>query len=160
MEKIIKLEDIQKNTKKIYEICSDISILQREIEEMLVSIEKNSADFQKGRISRDLFKYNDDKMKRQSAGIIKKINSLIDTGVSLIGKIDKEVEIQRIETKKKKRSKISEIKKKIKRKTKKVKKKTVKRAPKKVAAVVPIATPQIAEAQALPAVEQKVEQAN
>ncbi len=48
MAKIIKLEDIQRNTKKFYEVCSDISVLQKELDQMLTAIEKNSIDFERG----------------------------------------------------------------------------------------------------------------
>lgn len=151
MAKIINLEEIQKNTKKLYETCSDISILQRELEEMLIAIEKNSMDFEKGKISKDLFRYNEDRMKKESANIIKKINSLIDSGTSLIEKINKEVNSQRIEAKEKKKDRIKEIKKKMKPK-KRVKK--IKR-PKKMAKSV-TETPSVPVTSPAPTPEQNV----
>jgi hypothetical protein len=126
MVKIIKIEEIQKDTKKFYETCSDISILQRELEEMLVAIEKNAEDFERGKISKDLFKYNEDKMKKESAGMIKKINDSINMGISIFNKINKEVESQKIilENKSKENKKKAMLKKiKKKAKTKKVVKK-------------------------------------
>lgn len=126
MAKIINLEEIQENTKKFYEICSDISILQRELNEMLVAIEKNSADFGKGKISKDLFNYNEDRMKKESAKMIKKINDSIEITASLINKINKEIESQKVLTEKKK-DRIGEIKKMKKSKPKKRKAKKVKR---------------------------------
>ncbi len=86
MAKIINLDDVQKNTEKFYEICSDISVLQKELDQMLVAIEKNSIDFERGKISKSLFKYNDDRMKRESAKIIKKVNKLVDSGIYLVNK--------------------------------------------------------------------------
>jgi hypothetical protein len=132
MAKIINLEEIQENTKKFYEICSDISILQRELDEMLVAIEKNSADFGKGKISKDLFKYNEDRMKKESAKMIKKINDSIEITTSLINKINKEIESQKVVTEEKKKDRISEIKGKMKKsKPKKRKGKKVKRKKRK-----------------------------
>jgi len=122
MAKIIKLDDIQKNTKKFYEVCSDISVLQKELDQMLIAIERNSIDFERGKISRESFKYNDDRMKKESAKIIKKINSFADLGIGLINKINREVATQKTETKEKKRKskrkKIKKIKKKVKKKPK------------------------------------------
>ena len=132
MAKIIKLEEIQKNSKKFYEICSDISVLQRELDQMLTAIERNSIDFEKGKISKDLFEYNENRMKKESAKIIKKINSLVDLGISLINKINKEVLTQKIETKEKtKKKKIKEIKKSLKKRRIRKKKKAKKKSKKK-----------------------------
>jgi hypothetical protein len=134
MAKIINLEDIQKNTKKFYEICSDIGILQRELDEMLVAIEKNSADFGKGKISKDMFNYNEDRMKKESAKMIKKINDSIEITTSLMNKVNKEIESQKVVTEEKKKDRISEIKGRMKKnkprkKTKKVKRKKRKAKP-------------------------------
>jgi hypothetical protein len=127
MAKIINLEDVQKTTKKFYEICSDISILQRELDEMLIAIEKNSADFQKGKISKDLFKYNEERMKKESAKMIKKINDSIDVTTSLMNRVNKEIESQKVIEKDKKKDRISEIKGEMKSKLKKRQPKKVKR---------------------------------
>jgi len=143
MTKIINLEEIQENTKKFYEICSDIGILQRELDEMLVAIEKNSADFGKGKISKDLFKYNEDRMKKESAKMIKKINDSIDVTTSLMNRVNKEIESQKVVTEEKKKDRISEIKGKMKkskpkeRKAKKVKRKKRKAKPAAVAQAQP-----------------------
>jgi len=131
MAKIINLGEIQENTKKFYEICSDIGILQRELDEMLVAIEKNSADFGKGKISKDLFKYNEERMKKESAKMIKKINDSIEITTSLVNKINKEIESQKVVTEEKKKDRIGEIKKMKKNKPKKRKAKKVKRKKKK-----------------------------
>jgi len=132
MAKIINLEEIQENTKKFYEICSDISMLQRELNEMLVAIEKNSADFGKGKISKDMFNYNEDRMKKESAKMIKKINDSVEITTSLINKINKEIESQKVVTEEKKRDRISEIKGRMKKgKPKKRKAKKAKRKKKK-----------------------------
>jgi len=143
MAKIINLEEIQENTKKFYEICSDISMLQRELNEMLVAIEKNSADFGKGKISKDMFNYNEDRMKKESAKMIKKINDSVEITTSLINKINKEIESQKVVTEEKKRDRISEIKGKMKkgkpkkRKAKKAKRKKRKAKPAAVAQAQP-----------------------
>ncbi len=138
MAKIIKLENVQKNTKKFYEICSDISVLQRELDQMLTAIEKNSVDFEKGKISRELFKYNDDRMKKESAKIIKKINSFADLGIALINKVNKEIASQKTETKEKQgKKKIKEIKKSLEEK----KPKTVKKKKETTPSPPPVQTP-------------------
>jgi DNA-binding transcriptional regulator GbsR (MarR family) len=143
MAKIINLEEIQENTKKFYEICSDISILQRELDEMLIAIEKNSADFGKGKISKDLFTYNEDRMKKESAKMIKKINDSIEITTSLMNRVNKEIESQKVVTEEKKRDRISEIKGKMKkskpkkRKAKKAKRKKRKAKPAAVAQAQP-----------------------
>ena len=143
MVKIINLEGVQKNTKKFYEICSDISVLQRELDQMLIAIEKNSIDFERGKISKELFKYNDDRMKKESAKIIKKINTFADLGIVLVDKINKEVASQRTETKEKKeRRKIKEIKKsKVKRRGMAKKKSKPTPAPATAPAPIPPPTP-------------------
>ncbi len=149
MAKLIKLEEVQKNTKSFYEACSNISILQRELEDMLVAIEKNSSDFEKGKISRDLFKYNEDRMKRESAKIIKSINDFVDKGVSVFDRIEREIESQKIVLEKKDR--LKDIKKKIRLKTKKSK---PKRKKKIVKAAEPAEAPAPVQA---PVTEQKAE---
>jgi hypothetical protein len=136
MAKIINLEKIQKNIKNFYEICSNIGILQRELNEMLVAIEKNAADFGKGNISKDLFKYNEDSMKKNSAKMIKKINDSVEMVTSLINKINKEIESQKVIEEVKKKDRISEIKKMKKNKHKRRKARKVKRKKKKAKSVV------------------------
>jgi hypothetical protein len=84
---------------------------------MLSAIEKNSTDFEKGKISKDFFKHNEIKMKKESAKIIKNINKLVDKANSLILRIDRDIESQKITEKKKgKKSRLSEIKRGIKKK--------------------------------------------
>lgn len=110
--KKINLEDIKKNSKSFYEICTEINVLQRQLEQMLNAIEKNSRDYQKGNISRDLFSYNERKLKSQSAGMIKKINSLVKQSSSYTSRIERIVDSQRMAAKKfNKKRKIEEIKK-------------------------------------------------
>jgi hypothetical protein len=111
MAKSIKLEDIQNVTKEFYQMCSDVSIKQRELDQMLTAIEKNSEDFRRGKISRELFRYNESKMKKECAKIIKDINSCVDRGGSMIVKIGKEIETQRVTSGKKKRGSAANIKK-------------------------------------------------
>ncbi len=73
-----------------------------------------------GKISKDLFKYNDDRMKKESAKIIKKINNFADLGIDLINKINKEIKSQKTGIKKKsKKIKIENGGKKIKKVSKK-----------------------------------------
>jgi len=131
MEKLIELELIQNNTRRFYEACSDITVLQKELEQLLTEIEKNSIDFEKGKIPKGLFEYNENKLKREAAKVIKRINNLIDLGVSLINRINKEFTSQKIETKEKsKKKKVKKVGKKKKKPKKKVKKKVKTSKPK------------------------------
>ena len=96
MAKSINIEDVQNSTKELYEMCSDITILQKELDQMLMAIEKNSKDYAAGKISKDLYKYNENKMKKDCAKAIKEINSHVDKSSSMILKIGKEIESQRV----------------------------------------------------------------
>jgi hypothetical protein len=114
----IKIDAIEKSTKDFYETCSEISVLQKQLEQMLCAIEKNSKDFQRGNISKNLFTYNERKLKNDSAVIIRKINSLVKHSEIFIGKITREVESQKTNPKKfSKKKKITEIKKIVKAET-------------------------------------------
>jgi hypothetical protein len=107
----IKIDAIEKNEKDFYETCSEISVLQKQLEQMLCAIEKNTKDFQRGNISKNLFTYNERKLKNDSAVIIRKINSLVKHSEFFITKIAREVESQKTNPKKfSKKKKMSEIK--------------------------------------------------
>jgi hypothetical protein len=107
----INIESIQKNAKDFYETCTEISVLQKQLEQMLCAIEKNSKEFQKGNISKNLFSYNEKKLKNDSAVIIRKVNSLVKHSEFFIAKISREVESQKTAPRKfSKKKKISEIK--------------------------------------------------
>ncbi|HKZ45620.1 MAG TPA: hypothetical protein VJ343_02850 [archaeon] len=96
----INLQQIFEDGKKIYEISSDVKMLQEDLENMIDSIEKNVADCQKGKIPEEFFRLTDDKLKKESATLIKKINAMIEDGLRLISKIKNEA--QRHEAKKSK----------------------------------------------------------
>jgi hypothetical protein len=111
MAKSIKIQNVQDSTKELYEMCSDIIILQKELDQMLVAIAKNSKDYAAGKISKDLFRYNEGKMKKECARAIRQINSHVDKSSSMINKIGKEIESQRVVERKPRKKGISEIKK-------------------------------------------------
>jgi hypothetical protein len=110
MAKSINIEDVQNSTKELYEMCSDITILQKELDQMLVAIGKNSSDYAAGKISRDLYKYNESKMKKECAKAIKGINSHVDKSCSIIAKIGKEIESQRVKDRKPRKKGASDVK--------------------------------------------------
>jgi Na+/phosphate symporter len=92
----INLEQIQKNTKEIHEISSQISLLQEELEDSLTAIDRNSLDYQKGKISKEVFESNEKKIKIESAKKIKRIGELITNGLKLLEKIKKEIQAQKL----------------------------------------------------------------
>jgi hypothetical protein len=97
--KSINLEKIQQSTKRIYEMSSEISLLQEELEDMLTTINQNFMDFKRGKISREFFKANEKKLKTKSLRIIKRINTLVDDSSKHIDNIIKEVQKQAIKVK-------------------------------------------------------------
>ena len=112
MIKLIRLDEIQKNSKAFYETCSEINVLQRQLEQMLSAIEKNSREFKRGNISKVLFSHNEKKLKASSAVMIKKINTLVKKSISYTSRIDRLVDSQRIVARKfNRKKKIEEIKK-------------------------------------------------
>jgi hypothetical protein len=111
MAKTIKIEEVQNSTKEIYELCSEISILQKELDQMLMAIEKNSRDYAAGKISKDLFKYNDGKMKKECAKNIKAINSFVGKSSSMILRMGKDIESQKIVQRKPRKKSLNDIKK-------------------------------------------------
>jgi len=94
MEKI-ELNKIQDSTKKIFEACSEISLLQEELENLLSLIEKNSAEYQKGKISKEMFESNEKRLKKESALRIKKINKLVEDALKFLKIIEKEIKSQK-----------------------------------------------------------------
>ncbi|RLI97857.1 MAG: hypothetical protein DRP00_03265, partial [Candidatus Aenigmatarchaeota archaeon] len=79
--KKINLEQIQEASRRIFEISSEIHLLQDELENLLSLIDKNSLEYQKGKISREVFESNEKRLKKESALRIKKINQLVREGL-------------------------------------------------------------------------------
>jgi ribosomal protein L18E len=94
--KKINLEKIQEKTKRIYGISSEISLLQEELENLITAIDKNSSEYQRGNISRDIFETNEKKLKKRSAMKIRKINKLVEEGIKLLEKMENELTSQKV----------------------------------------------------------------
>ena len=92
--KAINLERVQQSTKKIYEMSSEISFLQEELDDMLSVINRNFMDYKKGKISNDFFKSNERKLKEKSVRIINKINRLVGDSSKHIDKVVEEIKKQ------------------------------------------------------------------
>jgi len=93
--KKINLEQIQEASRRIFEISSEIHLLQDELENLLSLIDKNSLEYQKGKISREVFESNEKRLKKESALRIKKINQLVKEGLELLKKAEKEIKAQK-----------------------------------------------------------------
>lgn len=95
----IKLDIVQLSTKKIYEMSSEISLLQEELDDMLSVINQNVLDFKRGKISEVFFKSNEKKLKERSLRLMKTINKLVDDSSKHTDKISKEVKNQKVKVK-------------------------------------------------------------
>jgi len=93
--KKVNLEQIQEASRRIFEISSEIHLLQDELENLLSLIDKNSLEYQKGKISREVFESNEKRLKKESALRIKKINQLVKEGLELLKKAEKEIKAQK-----------------------------------------------------------------
>ncbi|MEM5790472.1 MAG: hypothetical protein QXP77_00215 [Candidatus Aenigmatarchaeota archaeon] len=91
----IELNKIQELTKKIFEASSEISLVQEELENLLSLIDKNSIEYQKGKISKEMFESNEKRLKKESALRIKKINNLVSGALKFLKMIEKEIRSQK-----------------------------------------------------------------
>ncbi|MEM5879069.1 MAG: hypothetical protein QXU74_01070 [Candidatus Aenigmatarchaeota archaeon] len=97
MSKAVKKLDLvllQDRVKAFQEISSDIKITQEQLEDMLSVIDSNTVDFNKGKISKEVFQENDSKLRRESKNLIKKINSSVDAGIGIMDSIIKQARDQ------------------------------------------------------------------
>lgn len=88
---MINLEKIRDTIRKIYEKSSDIKILQEELDNMLGTIDKNNLDYNNGKISKEIYESDYKKLKKESIGIIKKINKNIKSNLDFIKIIKEEI---------------------------------------------------------------------
>ena len=91
---MINLKKVEDCAKKIYEGSFELSLLQLELDNMLNAIDKNNMEFEKGKISRNAFKSNEAKLKKNSVDIIKNIKILIKSNRDFLSSIRKDVEKQ------------------------------------------------------------------
>ena len=64
--KMINLRQIENDTRRIYEDCFELSLLEEQLEDMLTALDKNNIEFERGKISRTAFKANERKLKKNS----------------------------------------------------------------------------------------------
>lgn len=107
---MINLKKIEENSRKIFENSFELSLLQEELENMLNALYRNGRELEKGKISKNAFKSNETKLKKNSVVIIKNIKDLIKTNMNLLASMKKEVEGQDLKKKKSKPKKSKEIK--------------------------------------------------
>lgn len=91
---MISLKKVEDCSRKIYEGSFELSLLQQELENMLNAIDRNNMEFEKGKISRNAFKSNESKLKKNSIEIIKNIKVLIKSNLDLLKSIRNDVEKQ------------------------------------------------------------------
>jgi hypothetical protein len=96
MLKLINLDKLRSLSKRIYENCSEISLSQDELEDMLTAIDKLGIKYDKGSLSKDAFVYNDRRLRRDTLTAIKSINSSVALSLKLVDSINKEIGLQRI----------------------------------------------------------------
>lgn len=91
MKKIINLKKIINIINKIYEDISNVKILQDELEDLLDAIDKINLEYNKGKISKEVFERDSKKFKTESLNVIKKINKLLDSDLNGLSLIENEV---------------------------------------------------------------------
>ncbi|MEM5778317.1 MAG: hypothetical protein QXD43_02015 [Candidatus Aenigmatarchaeota archaeon] len=91
MKKIINLKKIINIINKIYEDISNVKILQDELEDLLDAIDKINLEYNKGKISKEVFERDGKKFKTESLNVIKKINKLLDSDLNGLTLIENEV---------------------------------------------------------------------
>lgn len=97
MKKMINLEKIRTCTRKIYEDSSSVKVLQEELEYMLSAIDKVNLEYNKGKISKEIFSIDEKKLKKESLSLIKKINKMVNNNLNCVKMIISEVSSQKIE---------------------------------------------------------------
>jgi len=91
MKKVIGMKKTINIVNKIYEDISNIKILQDELEELLSAIDKINIDYNRGKISKEIFDNDQKKFKRESVKIIKTINNLISSDLKNLSQIEEEL---------------------------------------------------------------------
>ena len=109
---MINIKQIEKDTRRIYEECFELSLLEEQLEDMLTALDKNNIEFERGKLSRTAFKANESKLKKSSVSVIKNIKEIINSSTILIGNIEEEVQSQGVKrTRKKSKKLMNKIKK-------------------------------------------------
>jgi hypothetical protein len=94
--RFINLEKMRIFIRNIFEDSSEISVSQEELEDMLTAIVKLSVEYEKGKISKDVFSADKEKLKKESLKIVKNINKTIIDSTKLLDLMNKEISAQKI----------------------------------------------------------------
>jgi hypothetical protein len=112
MKRVIDLKKLINLVNTIYEDVTDIEISQNELEDILNSIDKINLEYNRGKISKEIFDRDGKKFKKESVKIIQDINKLVSSDLSCLNLIKKEITPKKI-TKSKKSAKSPKLTKKI-----------------------------------------------
>ena len=104
MKKVIDLKKLINLVNKVYEDITDIEIFQDELEDILDSIDKINLEYNRGKISKEIFDRDGKKFKKESVKIIQSINKLVSSDLICLNLIKKEITPKKI-TKPKKTAK-------------------------------------------------------
>ena len=96
MKKVIDLKKILNIINKIYEDASNIKILQDEIEELLGAIDKINLEYNRGKISKEIFDRDEKKFKKESIKLIKIINKLVSSDLNSLNIINNDLTPQKL----------------------------------------------------------------
>ena len=105
MKKVIDLKKLINLVNKVYEDITDIEIFQDELEDILGSIDKINLEYNRGKISKEIFDRDGKKFKKESVKIIQNINKLVCSDLICLNLIKKEITPKKITTKSKKTAK-------------------------------------------------------
>lgn len=93
---MINLKQIETDTKRVYENSFELILMQEELENMLIAIDKNNIVFEDGKISKNAFRSNQKNLQKNSVRVIKNIKTIIEATLIIIKNITEEIEIQQI----------------------------------------------------------------
>jgi hypothetical protein len=88
MKKVIDLKRIISIINKIYENTSNVKILQDELEELLAVIDKTNLEYNRGKISKEIFDRDQKKFKKESVRFIKSINKFVNSDLNALNFIN------------------------------------------------------------------------
>lgn len=96
MKKVIDLKKTINFVNKIYEDLSNIKIIQDELEELLSTIDKINLEYNRGKISKEIFDRDEKKFKKESVKIIKTVNELLSSDLNCLSLIESELTPRKI----------------------------------------------------------------
>ena len=91
MKKVIDLKKIINFVNKVYEDISNIKIRQDELEELLGTIDKINLEYNRGKISKEIFDRDEKKFKKESVKLIKLINDILSSDLNCLSLIESEL---------------------------------------------------------------------